>query len=141
MLDTVRDTYTALEASRRELLAVTYTLRPSERDIADWVKSAKQQSGRWESAYNQYSSALDSVVLVGSDNVSSLAQQFDWDAFMLTMSIQTARGVDDPNTTNVDIDTVKEETKKLREAGRQLLTAMRDELHPRSPTQAPTPQS
>lgn len=140
MLDTVRETYTALEASRRELLSVSSLLSAVGRDIAAWVNAAKARSERWDSAYSQYSSALDSVLLVGSDKVSALAGRFDWEAFVLTMTISTAKNAHDPSVVNFDIETVKEETENLRKAGEQLLKAMRAELHPQSPTQTPTPQ-
>ncbi|MFD7026127.1 hypothetical protein [Promicromonospora sukumoe] len=138
MLDTVRDTYAALEVGRRELQTMSRILKPIGQNMAKWAKKAEQHSERWSSALDQYHSALASVVLVGSDSVSNLAQQLDTDAWVLGVSIDIVNDTEDLRDVGFDIYTVKRETDQVGKVSRELLAAMRAELHPQSPSQAPS---
>lgn len=141
MLDTVRDTYTALEAGRRELLELAFRFEPvDDPGLEVYLFMIEPQREAWESARAKYSRALDSVTLVGSDNVSRLAQQVHTSAFMLDVSIRVANREVEISTEDggipVDgsIESIRQKAGTLRASCIRLLKGMRAELHPQGPT-------
>jgi hypothetical protein len=130
LLDAVRDTYIALEASRSELsIAALMLATDKHSDVESWRVSTAYQRQNFSEARTAFADSLGGITLLGSDKVSDLAGQVRSASISLRITIDALTGEMPGLNRAPALDDSRKRARTLRTLCTKLLDAMRTELH------------
>ncbi|WP_285100684.1 hypothetical protein [Promicromonospora sp. MEB111] len=133
LIDVVREAYVNLEGARRELTRTAERLSNTYPKFDAWVKFAGSERKAFDDALTRFSGPLDSIKLIGSNEVGDIAEELYSSAAKLRF---ISMAVNEDITFSEEalhlrpsFDDLHREFERVQRLSTALLAAMRKELH------------